>query len=107
MRSFLCDAATVAALLIGGGQPALALTQSEPTPSEALAALRADVQGRADHNAYPVQGIHPEDAREVLASLHSTDRDEWAAAWSAMGQRYADRARAAEAGNDKATARED
>jgi len=35
-----------------------------------------------------------EDVREVLASLHSTDRDEWAAAWTAMGDRYADRARA-------------
>ncbi|MBV8535818.1 MAG: alpha/beta hydrolase [Alphaproteobacteria bacterium] len=95
----------VAALLVGWSSSAFA--QSEPTPAQQLEALRADVQGRADHNIYPIQGIHPEDAREVLAGLHSTDRDEWAAAWSAMGQRYADRATAAEAKNDKAAARED
>ena len=103
MRSALW--CTAVALFIGWSPVALA--QSEPTPAQQLEALRADVQGRADHNIYPIQGIHPQDAREVLASLHSTDRDEWAAAWSAMGQRYADRAKAAETNNDKATARED
>lgn len=107
MRSALWCAA---ALLAGWSSSAMAQsnqTLAEPTPAQQLEALRADVQGRADHNIYPIQGIHPQDAREVLASLHSTDRDEWAAAWSAMGQRYADRAKDAETKNDKAAARED
>jgi hypothetical protein len=108
MRALWCGAAAVVALFIGGTLPAAAQSnQTLAGPAQALAALRADVQGRADHNAYPIQGIHPQDAREVLAGLHSADRDEWAAAWSAMGQRYADRAKAAETNHDKATARED
>ena len=28
-----------------------------PPPAQALAELRADVQGRADHQAYPIAGI--------------------------------------------------
>ena len=76
----------------------------QPTPDQALAELRADVQGRVDRQAYPIAGMKPEDVREVLSKLRSTDRDEWAAAWSAMGDRYAGRARAA--GSDAASARE-
>jgi esterase FrsA len=91
----------LAALVLMIAGPALG---QDPTPEQALAGLRADVQGRADHQAYPITGMKAEDVREVLAGLHSTDRDEWAAAWSAMGDRYAGRARAA--GADKAAARE-
>lgn len=104
MRPFLC-AAAAAALIVGWTSSAGA--QDAPTPVQALQELRTDVQGRADHNAYPIQGIHPADVREVLSNLRSTNPDEWAAAWSAMGQRYADRARMAEAANDKRTARLD
>src|SRR5258708_30313898 len=81
-----------------------AFAQSDPTSEQALAGLRADVQGRADHQAYPITGMKPDDVRQVLASLRSTDRDEWAAAWSAMGDRYAAGARASGPG-DKAAAR--
>ena len=38
-----------------------------PPPAQALAELRADVQGRADHQAYPITGIDRDDVREVLA----------------------------------------
>ena len=57
-----------------------------PPPAQALAELRADVQGRADHQAYPIAGIDRGDVREVLASLKSIDREEWAAAWSSHGR---------------------
>jgi hypothetical protein len=29
-----------------------------------------------------------DDAREALSHINSLDRDEWAAAWSAIGDRY-------------------
>lgn len=75
-----------------------------PAPADAVAELKADVQGRADHQAYPITGIKSEDVRAVLAGIKSLDRDEWAAAWSAMGARYAARAAAEK---DRAAARED
>jgi esterase FrsA len=57
-----------------------------------LEELKAEAQARADRNGYPLLGIKPEDAREALGKLTSLDRDEWAAAWSAIGDRYAEEA---------------
>jgi esterase FrsA len=58
-------------------------------PQRTLEELKAEAQARADRNGYPLLGIKPEDAREALGKLTSLDRDEWAAAWSAIGDRYA------------------
>ncbi|MGH9770961.1 MAG: alpha/beta fold hydrolase [Candidatus Acidiferrales bacterium] len=54
-----------------------------------LEELKVEAQARADRSRYPLVGIKPEDAREALARLTSLDRDEWAAAWSAIADRYA------------------
>jgi esterase FrsA len=94
--------AGIAVVLVLAG-PALGQSQTTPPPAQALAELRADVQGRADHQAYPIAGINRDDVRAVLASLTSIDREEWAAAWSKMGARHAATAQAA---NDPTTARE-
>ncbi len=66
-----------------------------PPLEQALAEMRADVQGRADHHGYPIAGMASEDARQVLATIHSLDRDEWAAAWSAKADTYIAKAKAA------------
>ncbi len=52
------------------------------------------MQERANRNAYPMTGMKSDDVRDILAQVNSLDRDEWAAAWSRMGERY--RTRAAE-----------
>ena len=56
--------------------------------------LKEAVQERANRNAYPMTGMKSDDVRDILAQVNSLDRDEWAAAWSRMGERY--RTRAAE-----------
>jgi len=66
-----------------------------PPPAQALAELRADVQARADHQAYPIAGINAEEVHQVLAGLNSIDPEEWAAAWAAMGERHVTKARTA------------
>jgi esterase FrsA len=58
-------------------------------PQRTLEELKVEVQARADRNGYPLVGIKPEDAREALGKLTSLDGNEWAAAWSAIGDRYA------------------
>ena len=68
---------------------------SPPASDQALGELRSDVQGRADHQAYPIAGIDAAQVRDVLASLKSTDSDEWARAWAVMGQRNVEASRAA------------
>jgi esterase FrsA len=62
-----------------------------------LAELKAEVQLRADRRAYPVAALDASEVREALAQLTSLDRDEWAAAWSAIGDRHRALAQAAEA----------
>jgi pimeloyl-ACP methyl ester carboxylesterase len=53
-----------------------------------LEELKAETQARADRNAYPLIGLKPDEVREALGRLKSMDRDEWAASWSQIGDRY-------------------
>jgi esterase FrsA len=66
----------------------------ELPPQRSLEELTAEAQARADRNAYPLIGLKPEEVREALANIKSLDRDEWAAAWSAIGERYMKKAEA-------------
>ena len=68
----------------------------------ALPELKADIQERADRNAYPVSGLEAAEVKEALGQLKTLDRDEWAAAWSAIGDRHMAQAKKAE--SDKALA---
>lgn len=54
--------------------------------------LKAEAQARADRNGYPLAGLVPSEVREALAGIGSLDRDEWAAAWSSIGDRYMQKA---------------
>ena len=79
---------------------------AQPPPlAQALEEMRVDVQGRADRAGYPITGMKPDDAREVLSRIHSLDRDDWAAQWSAQGDRYMAQGKAAEP-TDRAAARD-
>jgi pimeloyl-ACP methyl ester carboxylesterase len=62
-----------------------------------LPELKADVQERADRHAYPVSELDPAEVKEALGSLKTLDRDEWAAAWSAIGDRHMEAAKKAAA----------
>jgi len=59
-----------------------------------LAQLKAEVQARADRNAYPVNGLKPAEVREALARIHSLNGGEWSASWSILGDRYMAKAQA-------------
>src|SRR5208282_6468131 len=56
--------------------------------------LKIEIQARADRNAYPLVGLKPDEVREALAHIKTLDRDEWAAAWSLIGDRYRTKAAA-------------
>jgi pimeloyl-ACP methyl ester carboxylesterase len=80
------------ALLLGLAGPALAQSGGPRTLPE----LKADVEERASRHAYPVSELEPAEVREALSALKTLDRDEWAAAWSAIGDRHMAQARKAE-----------
>ena len=53
-----------------------------------LEEVKVEAQARADRNAYPLIGLKPEEVREALGRLKSLEPDDWAAAWSPLGDRY-------------------
>jgi len=66
--------------------------RAQLAPQRTWPELKEAVQERANRNAYPMTGMKPDDVREILSQINSLDRDEWAGAWSRMGERYQTRA---------------
>src|SRR5437016_3316238 len=62
---------------------------AQPAAERTIDEIRIETQARAERGAYPLIGLDPTDVREALANIKTRDRDEWAAAWSALGDRYA------------------
>ncbi len=79
------------ALLLALAAPALAQSGGPRTLPE----LKADVEERANRHAYPVSELEPAEVREALGNLKTLDRDEWAFAWSAIGDRHMAKAKSA------------
>ena len=78
----------IGAVLLAASVAATVAMRSEAQSGRTLEELKAEAQARADRNAYPLIGLKPEEVREALARLTSLDRDEWAASWSQIGERY-------------------
>ena len=84
-------AATLAIVLLAGASAA-----AQMAPTRTWEELKQETQRRVDKNLGPVGGLKSDEAREALNNIHSLDRDEWAAAWSAIGDRYNKRAQSEE-----------
>ena len=80
---------------------------AQMAPTRTWEELKQETQRRVDKNLGPVGGVKSEDAREALSNIHSLDRDEWAAAWGAIGERYDKRAQSEEAAKNSDAARDD
>jgi hypothetical protein len=75
---------TIALSFLLGATGAHAQAASERTIEE----IKVETQARADRGGYPLIGLDPEDVRQALSNINTRDRDEWAAAWSAVADRY-------------------
>ena len=71
----------------------LAVASTAVAQERTLDELKVETQARANRGAFPLEGLKPDDVREALGRLKSLDRDEWAASWSIIGDRYMDKAR--------------
>jgi esterase FrsA len=81
--------AYVVALLAASGT--FGQAQKERTLDE----IKSEAIKRAENGMYPLIGLDPADVREAFASIKSSDNDEWAAAFSAVADRYMSQANAA------------
>jgi pimeloyl-ACP methyl ester carboxylesterase len=58
--------------------------------------IKAEAIKRAENGMYPLIGLDPADVKEAFASIKTADNDEWAAAFSAVADRYMAEAKALE-----------
>lgn len=68
-------------VLIGAS---LAQQQQERTIDE----IKTEAIKRAENGMYPLIGLDPADVREAFASVKTKDKDEWAAAFMAVADKY-------------------
>jgi len=71
-------------ILIALAPGAPAQQQKERTLDE----IKTEAIKRAENGMYPLIGLDPADVREAFANIKTTDNDEWAAAFSAVADRY-------------------
>lgn len=71
-----------------------------------LEELKAELLHRVRHELMPVAGVPESDALQVINSVNSLERDEWAQAWAACGDRHLERADALVVADPAAAARE-
>lgn len=68
---------------------ATALAQDQGTQGErTLDEIKTESIRRAELGVYPLIGLDPADVREAFESIHSKDKDEWAAAFIKVGDKY-------------------
>lgn len=80
------------ALILTLSIPALAQGKQDRTLDE----IRTEAIYRAENGVYPLIGLDPADVREAFASIHTKDKDEWAAAFMAVADRYRNEAKSLE-----------
>jgi hypothetical protein len=60
----------------------------QPAQERTIEEVKVEARERAERGAYPLIGLDPADGHEALTTVKTQDRDEWAAAWSAVADRY-------------------
>lgn len=67
-----------------------------------LEEIKVEALRRAQNGIYPLIGLNPDDVREAFTSIHSKDKDEWAAAFMGVADRYMQAAQQLEHSDPKA-----
>src|SRR5438067_1539323 len=74
------------------------LSATSAFPQErTLDEIKAEALKRAENGMYPLIGPDPADVKEAFAAIHTSDYDEWAAAFTTAGDRYMAEAKSLEA----------
>ena len=68
----------------------------EERQERTLDEIKTEAIHRAENGMYPLIGLDPDDVREAFASIHTKDKDEWAAAFMKVADRYMNEAKSLE-----------
>lgn len=72
------------------------MAKAEEHRERSLDEIKTEAVHRAENGMYPLIGLDPSDVKEALASIHTTDKDEWAAAFMGVADRYMNEAKSLE-----------
>jgi esterase FrsA len=86
----LISFATSFAFLLTLTIPSFSQQRSERTIEE----IKVEAIHRAEVGQYPLIGLDPGDVKEAFNSIHTRDKDEWAAAFMGAADRYMNKAKA-------------
>src|SRR6202162_537901 len=75
---------------------AFAQKQKEERRERTIDEIRAEAIHRAEVGQYPLIGLDPADVKEAFESIHTSDKDEWAAAFMHVADRYFNEAKSLE-----------
>ena len=73
-----------------------ASNQKEPRRERTIDEIRIEAIRRAEVGQYPLIGLDPGDIKEAFKSIHTSDKDEWAAAFMGVADRYFNEAKSLE-----------
>jgi esterase FrsA len=69
---------------------------SQQRAERTLDEIKSEAIHRAENGMYPLIGLDPADVKEAFNSIHTRDKDEWAAAFMGVADRYMNEARSLE-----------
>jgi esterase FrsA len=69
---------------------------SQQRAERTLDEIKSEAVHRAENGMYPLIGLDPADVKEAFNSIHTRDKDEWAAAFVGVADRYMNEARSLE-----------
>lgn len=61
---------------------------AQVAPERTIEEIKAEAIHRVEVGQYPLTGLDPADVKEAFASIRTRDKDEWAAAFMAVADRY-------------------
>ena len=84
------------AVLAGVALAQTASTQKEERRERTIDEVKTEAVHRAEVGQYPLIGLDPADVKEAFESIHTADKDEWAAGFMRVADRYFNEAKSLE-----------
>jgi esterase FrsA len=69
---------------------------SQQRAERTLDEIKTEAVHRAENGMYPLIGLDPDDVKEAFASIHTRDKDEWAAGFMGVADRHMNEAKSLE-----------
>ena len=79
-------------LILASGNLAFSQQRTDRTLDE----IKTEAVYRAENGVYPLIGLDAADVKEAFASIHTKDKDEWAAGFMGVADRYMNEAKSLE-----------